>query len=507
MSAWLPRPVIYEINTAVWLNSLSRHYKTPITLANVPEETIQELSSYNVDAIWLMGIWHRGEQCRASALNYIHEYRGALPDVKPEDVMGSAYAIGGYTVEPDLGGREGLAIFRKQLHAHNIKLVLDYVPNHVGKDHAWLQEHPEYFIHGDKHLLATDGGNFFATKTAKGEEIVIAHGRDPYFPGWIDTAQLNAFNEGYRQAAINTLKDIASQADGVRCDMAMLMMDDVFHQTWGWRGVQPLEQDFWSYVIGNVKAQHPHFIFVAEAYWGLEYALHLEGFDYTYDKTFYDRVLEGNVDGLYAHLSAHLSFVKRNIRFIENHDEPRAAATLGIDRSRPAAVLTMTLPGGVLLHDGQFIGRKIKLPVQIKRQPNEYEYNALKRFYLALTEEAKNDIYRYGDWTLFKRFACDGCTGHHNIIAYGWQLRDQYRLIVLNMAGVWSQATLDLSPWSGLIKDYNIRAYNVLTRTYADYDVTDWKGNGLTVELDPYAVALYDLKLMPKRIPNLASQY
>ncbi len=509
MTAWFPHPIIHEINTAVWLHTLSRHYKTTITLANVPDEVLKELADYRMDAIWLMGIWHRGQQTRASALNYIHEYRPVLHDIKQEDVIGSAYAIGGYYVDESHGGREGLAIFRQQLGQYNIKLVLDYVPNHVGKDHDWLKYHPEYFVQGTPELLRADSGNFFSVTASTGEEIVVANGRDPYFPGWVDTAQLNAFNKGYRQAAIDTLLDIASQVDGIRCDMAMLVMDDVFHQTWGWRGVKPLEADFWTQVIGAVKAQYPNFLFIAETYWGLEYALHLEGFDYTYDKTLYDRVLEGNVDGLYAHLSAHLSFLKRNIRFIENHDEPRAAASLGVDRSRPAAALISTLPGGVLLHDGQFTGRKIKLPVQITRQPNEYEYTALKRFYVALLEEASRDIYRHGEWTLFKRSAaCAGCTGHHNVIAYGWQWHGEYRLIILNLAGVWSQAMIDLSPWDGLIKDYDIQAYNVITRTYADYSGNDWVGNGLSVELDPYNVNIFDIRLTPKRIANMmSSQY
>lgn len=508
MSAWSPHPIIYQINTAVWLNTLSRQYKTPITLANVPNEVLQELVSYHMDAIWLMGIWHRGEQSRASALNYAHEYRHVLNDLRDEDIIGSAYAIGGYHVPETFGGKEGLAVFRERLHAHHVKLIADFVPNHTGKDHVWLKSHPEYYVQGTPELLENDPKSFFSVTTEAGETVIIANGRDPYFPSWIDTAQLNAFSAGYRQAAIETLLEIADCVDGVRCDMAMLMMDDVFHQTWGWRGAKPLEADFWTSVISSVKAESPHFLFIAETYWGLEYALHLEGFDYTYDKTLYDRVLEGNVDGLYAHLSAHISFLKKNIRFIENHDEPRAAASLGVDRSRPAAALISTLPGGVLLHDGQFVGRKLKLPVQITRQPNEYEYSALKRFYMSLLEEVSKDIYRYGDWTLFRRSAaCAGCTGHHNIIAYGWHWQAEYRLIVLNLVGVWSQATIDLSAWDGIIKDYDIQAYNVLTRTYADYSGADWVGNGLNVELDPYSVNIFDLKLTPKRVNMFSAQY
>lgn len=507
LPCWQPHPVIYQINTAVWLNTLSRRYHRPITLYNIPEEVFHELAGYHIDAVWLMGVWHRGEKCRASALNYLHEYRGALPDVTPDDVIGSAYAIGDYRVADNLGGREGMAVFRRQLGTLGIKLITDFVPNHVGKDHRWLQEHPEYFVLGTPELLKADTTNFFANTLADGSQNVVAHGRDPYFPGWIDTAQLNAFSPEYRQAAIETLRDIAQQCDGVRCDMAMLMLDDIFLQTWGWRGVEPLPQDFWSTVIGGVRAHYPDFLFIAETYWGLEYALQLEGFDYTYDKTCYDRLLEGNADSLYAHLSAHPDFLKRNIRFIENHDEPRAASAFGIERSRPAAVLIATTPGALLLHDGQFVGRRVKLPVQIQREPIEPEHDALKRFYLRLLEERQHDIYRYGEWTLFRRQSAGaGYHGHQNLIAYGWHLADEYRLIVINLSGMWSQARIDLSPWDGLLNDYNVRAYNVMTQSYAEHSPEEWFNNGLYVELDPYHVKVYKLHLEPKRMRQHASE-
>jgi len=62
---------------------------------------------------------------------------------------------------------------------------------------------------------------------------VFACGRDPFFPAWPDVLQLNAFNPGLRAAAIKTVSAIAEQCDGVRCDMAMLMMNDIFRRTWG----------------------------------------------------------------------------------------------------------------------------------------------------------------------------------------------------------------------------------------------------------------------------------
>jgi len=498
-AAWPRNPRIYEINTWVWLTTLSNKYEYAINLHNLPEEELDELSSYHVDAIWLMGVWFRGPSSRGSALNYIHEYVGALPDITEADIGGSAYAIGNYEVEEALGGRDGLAAFRERLRQRGMRLILDFVPNHTGHDHPWLLERPDYYVHGTWELLSEAPGEFFTVKTASGEEKVIAYGRDPYFPGWIDTVQLNAFDQGYRQAAVRTLSEIASMADGVRCDMAMLMTTEVFMRSWGWRGLQPPEVDFWDYVIPRVKDQFSNFIFISEVYWNMNHALLTQGFDYTYDKTMYDRLLSGNVGGIYAHLGADKKYLEQQIRFIENHDEPRAADTLGLERTRPAAVLISTLPGATLLHDGQFTGRIIKLPVQITRQPNEREHPALKEFYLRLLQEADDDIYRDGQWELFPCYpACDGCDGSHNIMAYGWRMEDELRLIVLNLSGEWSQAFVEMTVWSDVLPRFEWKLLDVLHRTYTEENGEDI-ANGLHVDMEPHQAMIYQFLPVKKR--------
>lgn len=496
---WPANPRIYEINTWVWLNTLSQQYGTTIKLGNVPDEEIDTLASYNFDAIWMMGVWHRGPSTRRSALNYVHEYKGALPDITRRDVIGSAYAIHAYEVDPALGGREGLAKFRSQLQRHGMRLILDFVPNHVATDHGWITERPDYFVQGTPELLKNDPGNFFSVKDPfTGGELIIAHGRDPYFPGWIDTAQLNAFSPGYREATINTLKDIGSQCDGVRCDMAMLMMNGVFVNTWGWRGVRPQSEDFWSYVIPKVLRSYPDFLFVAETYWGLDYALHLEGFDYTYDKTMYDRLLSADVDGIYDHLIADISFLRRNIRFIENHDEPRAAAEFGIERSKPAAVLINTLPGATLLHDGQFTGRRIKLPVQIARQPVEEEDQVLREFYHTLLQEAQSAIYKVGEWRMFQRRpSCDGCTDHQGLVAYGWRLGDDYRLIVLNLSPKPADGIIDFGAWTDVISKFVWQSQDALNGATVSFHGDEVAELGLPFEADGYDA--YIFRLTPVR--------
>lgn len=503
--AYTRNPRIYEINTWVWLTTLSQHYNRPITLQNLPEEVIDQLASYHCDAIWLMGVWYRGDSTRSSALNYIHEYRGALADVTADDVAGSAYAIAAYDVEEAIGGRDGLAMFRQQLHNRGLKLILDFIPNHTGLDHVWLLEHPEFYLQADPLWLEKAQGEFFEINIANRTQNVFAHGRDPYFPGWIDTAQLNAYSYSYRNAVVKTLRDISTMADGVRCDMAMLMTNDVFKHSWGWLypDMQAPEKDFWDEIIPRVRQSRPEFMFIAEAYWNMNYQLLEQGFDYTYDKTLYDRIVRRDVNGIRSHLFADIDYLKRQIRFIENHDEPRAAESIGISQSRPAAVLISTLPGATLLHDGQFLGRKAKLPVHITRQPDEQTYPALESFYKRLLEEASDDIYHTGEWRMFNCYAaCEGCIGDYNLVTYGWRMGDEMRLIVLNLSDEWSQGAIDLSAWADEIRGQDWVLLDSLHRTYIDENGDEIANNGLFVDVEPNQAMIFHfepLKLRKKR--------
>ena len=498
MPALRRNPVIYEINTWVWLQTLSNQYGYPITLDNVPPEVIKDLASYQFDAIWLMGVWYRSKGSRDSALNYVHEYRGALPDITTEDVVGSAYAIGAYEVDMNLGGESGLAIFRKQIAEYGMRLILDFVPNHVVYDHPAIQTNIEYFVTGTEELLKSRPNDFFQTSNSHGGSLVVAHGRDPYFPGWIDTAQLNAFSDYYRNAAVQTLVDIASQCDGVRCDMAMLVMNSVFSKTWGWLVGDAPQIDFWDYVIPQVRQSYPDFFFMAEVYWNMEAELLEQHFDYTYDKRMYDRLMEGDVNKMYDHLQADIDFVEQNIRFIENHDEPRAESTLGAGRSRPSATLITTLPGATLLHDGQFTGRKIKLPVQIARQPDEPENQELKQFYRWLMQEKQALIYERGNWKAFGRHdVSEGNNTHHHLFIHGWRYRSEHRLIVLNFGSVTAKGMIEVRGWR------HIGHYNWEIRDELNNDITYHSGDvlaeyGMFVEVEPYGIRFYDLRALRK---------
>ncbi len=504
MTMWPKKPYIYEINTAVWLSSLSQKYDRHITLTNVPDEELDYLASLGIDGVWLMGVWYRSKAVRASALNYIDEYRSVLPDITEEDVIGSAYAIGAYVVDKRLGGRDGLASLRRRLQERGLQLILDFVPNHVAIDHAWVSQHPDRFVRGTLSDLQRNKGMFFKSRDAWGRTLVVAHGRDPYFPGWIDTAQLDAFSPSYRQAALETLLDIADQCDGVRCDMAMLLVNRIFAQTWGDYVDEPPKTEFWEDIIPNVKALHPNFIFIAEVYWDMEHELQKLGFDYTYDKVFYDRLVEQELEQLKTHLQADINYQNHTIRFIENHDEPRAAERLGVEKSRPAAALLMTAPGAVLLHDGQLQGRKAKLPVQIRRQPDEAIHPELEAFYRQLLKETRAPVYQHGDWHLFSLTeAWQGNTSHEYLLAHGWKHDADYRLIVVNFSDNWAQALVRLDIWPE-IGHHDWRLTDAITGEYYYHRGQNLAENGLFIELPPCGVHLFRVERVMVQSPSYA---
>jgi len=401
MKPWPKHPVIYEINTWVWLDELSRKYQKNMNLATVPDDEWETIAAHGFDAIWFMGVWERSQagvniSMRNSML--LENFRRALPDFTAADNVGSPYCVRNYVVDPHLGGAKGLSVARKKLAKRGLLLILDFVPNHVAPDHPWVSEHPEYFIEGDDVVAAREPGAFLAVGGH-----VYACGRDPFFPSWPDVLQLNAFNFGLRAAILGTLLDIAGQCDGVRCDMAMLVLNEIFARTWGERAGAKPEDDYWQNLIPAIKARWPEFRFMAEAYWDLEWELQQQGFDYCYDKKLYDRMEHANAEEVRQHLLADSSYQEKMIHFIENHDEPRAAASFPAARGRAAAVAILTLPGAKLLHEGQFEGRSVRLPVFLARRPEETIDQDLLKFYERLLGETNRDLFRNGKWSLCER--------------------------------------------------------------------------------------------------------
>jgi len=439
-------PTIYEINTAAWLQRLGRTCGRRVGLGDVPGSEWDALAALSIDAVWLMGVWQRSAVGRTIALGMpqlVAAYRAALSDLGEDDVLGSPYCVRDYVVDERLGGPSGLAAARQQLADRGIALILDYVPNHVALDHPWVTNRPECFLAAGEAELATHPQAFMGTAGG-----VFAKGRDPYFEPWQDVLQLNAFSPALRDAAAETVTAIGHQCDGVRCDMAMLMSNEVFARTWDKRAGPSPEADFWPTLIGRCKQVHPDLMFIAEVYWDMEWTLQQQGFDLCYDKRLYDRLLHDPPESVRAHLQADTAYQQHLIRFIENHDELRAAATFGPARGRAAAVVMSTLPGARLYHDGQLDGLRTHLPVQLGRAPDEPPDPALRAFYERLLRATASAWRLHRDWRL-----CD-CTSwsddsHHRLLAWCWLNSHSRYLVVVNLSPAPANGRVRL-PWGDL---------------------------------------------------------
>jgi len=439
-----------------------------------------------------MGVWERspaGIGISMQKPGLLEDFRRALPDFAAQDNVGSPYCVRSYVVDGHLGGPAGLAAAREALARRGVRLILDFVPNHVAPDHRWVLEHPEYFIRGDKQDRERDPESFFE---AGGN--VFACGRDPYFPAWSDVLQLNAFEPGLRQAVVDTVSNIAEQCDGVRCDMAMLMLNTIFERTWGARAGAKPDSDYWTTVIPAVKAKYGAFRFIAEAYWDLEWELQQQGFDHCYDKKLYDRMEHGDAENVRLHLLADSAYQEGMVRFIENHDEPRAAATFADGKGRAAAVAMLTLTGAKLLHEGQFEGRKVRLPVFLGRHPAEPVDQDLAAFYGRLLQETRRDVFRNGSWRLCERSGWADNPSYLNILAWCWAKDDERYLVVINFRQEAAQARVQV-PWDELRKK-TWRLGDVMSGESFDRSGDEMREAGLYVDLGPWQCHLFRMRAL-----------
>ena len=215
-----------------------------------------------------------------------------LPDLREEDICGSCFAIRAYDVHDDFGGDEALARLRARLDERGLRLMLDFVPNHTAPDHPWVDEHPEYFV--ARHARSSsprEPQNYSRVETGRGARVLALRAR-PLLRRLAGhaAAQLRQRRRCARRCSASCER-IAARCDGVRCDMAMLVLPEVFERTWGICGRGARSGPRRS---PRSRQRRPGFLFMAEVYWDLEWTLQQQGFDYTYDKRLYDRLRDGH---------------------------------------------------------------------------------------------------------------------------------------------------------------------------------------------------------------------
>jgi len=438
-------PHLYEINLMPWLKHLSHEKEQRITLENIPNGIWLHLKEIGMDLVWLMGMWQRSADSRRRArreAGLLNDCRSMLGDFKAEDIAGSPYAIGRYLPDPFFGESQDLLSLKERFKDMGLSLILDFVPNHTACDHPWMRQDPEYFVQARPTKKGRCPKGFFPAKDAPARPC-IAHGRDPFFSPWNDTAQVNYGNPKAMAAMLDTLSNIIRYCHGLRCDMAMLVLKDVFRKTWRRYVKNAGEKEFWPHAIEILKSSGGQCLLIAEVYWGMEQKLIDLGFDYTYDKTFYDLLVSFDIKGLRSHLSASVEKQEKMVRFLENHDEPRAMHVFGEERIFGAMVIHATVPGMRFWHHGQFDGNRVRVPVQLARAPVEPVQHELKAFSEKLLQEVNQSVFHDGIWKMCETRGWPDNQSHMGLLAWCWWRGNERRLIVVNFTP---------SPAQGLVR-------------------------------------------------------
>ncbi|MBK9137822.1 MAG: alpha-amylase [Verrucomicrobia bacterium] len=483
-------PLIYEINARCWLGELSEARGEPVDLAHVPEGEFLRWMRMGFTHVWLMGVWEVGPRARAEARGsreLQREGRTLLAGFQSADLAGSPYAIAGYRVAPAFGGDDALRRFRQELNRHGLRLVLDFVPNHLGLDHPWVQAHPDWFVHARSPLPGT------FRQTGGASTLWLAHGRDPNFPPWPDTVQLDVRRSDTRAALITELLAVAARCDAIRCDMAMLVLEEVFDRSWA--GFPPASSrasgEFWAEAIQAVRAVRRDVELIAEVYWDLEPRLLSLGFDYAYDKRFYDHLVTQSPAAVVQHLESQPAEMQaRSLRFLENHDEQRAAQVWPARTHQAAALLLLGLPGARLLHEGQLEGLRRRVPVQLKRRPTDPGDPQITEMYSRLLEAVQRSAVGRGEarWLRARPAAPDN-PSHRAFALVQWQVRpDAFDLVVVNLSPSQGQA---FAPVVVPPIAQRWRLSGLLGPEAYERDSADLRQRGLFLDVPGYATQIF----------------
>ncbi len=491
-----PPKFILEINTRVWLRTLG--LGTSPSLREIPDYLIDEWLRWGFDAVWLMGVWlpsPAGEQVARTLHGLREEYARALPAYREEDVACSPYAIRGYEVNPEWGGDAALIAFRRRLNERGLKLILDFIPNHVARDHPWVYDHPDWIVQGARELAARAPQNWFTAETCEGPRL-FAHGRDPHFDGWSDTAQLDYRRAELRAAMQREVEHIADLCDGVRCDVAMLVLNDVFRRSWGelvsLNGGHA-QREFWDDAIRAVRTRNPDFTFIAEVYWGLDGRLRELGFDLTYDKQLLDDLISGALfaRGVQLPPSAQL---ENRLHFLENHDEPRIASRMDSKRVAAAAAWLFSLPGSKLIYHGQFSGKRVRLPVQLLREPDEAVDSQLRAAYDKIMRQVTAPVFRFGNWrALSPRPSWLGNESHHGIHGQAFDFEDRHARVFVNWSESRSQCWVDLL--LGPLQQREVVLRDAITGKVYVRQGMELMMRGLYLDMEPFEAHIFDCEI------------
>lgn len=483
-------PHLLEINTWAWLEELSVKLGRPIALAGVPDSEWDALAAQGFNAVWLMGVWRRSPESRRILMDIPANRAGcdaALPGWKPDDAIGSPYAVTSYTVDRRIGTWASLDAVREKLHARGMALFLDFVGNHTAIDHPWTLEHPEFYIQGSAEDFQQNPGAYFRIVTEEGERY-IALGRDPYFPPWPDVAQLNHFQPSTRETLLDVIRSIAAHCDGIRCDMAMLQLTDIFQNVWAHEltGHSRPQKEFWL----EAHTIAPQLVLLAEAYWGTEQQLLDLGFSFTYDKTLYDCLRDFRAWDCRSRISASAEYESHMARFLENHDEQRRAVVFPDSRLHSVATLMGTLPGMRFYQQGEIEGRKVHLPINLRMAAPEISDPFSVETFRRILRITKEDVFHTGAWSLLE-IVDDGDNTAGNLAIYEWRSKSAWKVIAVNLSGSSAQGRVRVGDRVSPGVQYQFN--DELNEVVYPRDGKELHDVGLFVRLDAGQAHLFDV--------------
>ncbi len=492
-------PHLIEINTRLWLKQLRVKYSLPeMTLSSVPDDEWLELRHLGFDIVWLVGVWEPSPESERIAKQdkpLLEELRSLPPGFGPEAVGPSPYSVHWYRLNPELGFEWELKALREKLNSMGMKLMVDLVSNHTSRDNPYIKENPDCFINGTEADFKAHPDWFF--EVADGDKKrYIAYGRDPNFPAWTDSAQLNYFNPATRERMLSVLMRIADMADGVRCDMVMLTLNEIHETTWGWllkpAGYARPQGEFWEDAIRAVKEKHPKFVLLAEVYWGLEWRVQQIGFDYTYDKGTYDRLRYQGPQEVRGHLRAEKLYQKRSARFIDNHDEQSSLVTFGRQKALAAGVVISTIKGLRFYSDNQIAGIKVRPPLQLKELYERVPDLEVSKFYAKLLKITDHPAFHGGEWSLLDVRQCDPDNhSNANILAWSWAQRRTLKVIVVNYSTETSCGVVNVSIKS---EGESTAIFEELSDRFFSFKAEELAGGLKLRQIPPYCAYIFDVE-------------
>ena len=488
----LPKyPSIYQLSTRPYLYDLSKKYgKTIRALRDIPESEFQDYKSKKFDFVWFMGVWQVGPygvQHDRTKPSLVENFRRLLPDYTSEDAIGSPYSITDYVCNKELcpNGDSDLLWLKKKLNSLGIRLMLDFIPNHFALDSPLVKEDINYFIRAPKGSHPPyDANRYFSNG--------VAYGNMQYSSPWTDVGQLNYFNPKTRNLMKQRIRSAARFADGLRCDMAYIMLNDYFYGTWNkelnsWGWSKPSEE-FWKSAIREAKNAYPNLVFLAEVYGDQFKTLLNLGFDYTYDKELLDRYRNGHLDNIRGWIQYTNQYSKHLCRFIENHDDNRAVSMFGgnIKRTDITALATYTLPGMKFYFQDQWYGYRNKLDVHLRRSKAESKSIEAMGFYKIMFNFINDNIFRNGDFTYLN---ASGDTAWR-LIAYRWRdnMSNNKMLVVINYSDQTGSGRVKISDISG---SGTIKLKEILSGVTYERNRDELRNNGLFVIINDFSAQIF----------------